>query len=102
MNFIAGFNITFYMVSLPHSGIYTMVNIGQLKFPRSLEEIDTFATVPNLLLLLWITESFWRDCCLVENPEELAKKKRPTYKELYSAIDMSQDSSLTCAIRFIH
>ncbi|SAL96970.1 hypothetical protein [Absidia glauca] len=39
---IHGFHVSFFMTSLRHDGLYIMQEIGEVTFPRSLEELATF------------------------------------------------------------
>ncbi|KAL0074353.1 hypothetical protein J3Q64DRAFT_1606276, partial [Phycomyces blakesleeanus] len=48
---IHGFNISFFLIRLDHHGIYTMVEVGHLKFPKSIKELPSLVTLRNLKIL---------------------------------------------------
>ncbi|ORZ11623.1 hypothetical protein BCR42DRAFT_440650 [Absidia repens] len=59
---IHGFHITFFLTRLRHDGTYLMQEIGQITFPRFLEELAAFVNLKNMRTLLMVTEVFWRLC----------------------------------------
>ncbi|ORX47216.1 hypothetical protein DM01DRAFT_1327232 [Hesseltinella vesiculosa] len=74
--------------------------IGQLTFPRSLEELASFVNLKNIRTLLMVTEAFWRLCRPVDDEEFWEMKRRPTHPAIYSLIDASKDRHHFCALRF--
>ncbi|KAG1170535.1 hypothetical protein G6F70_008132 [Rhizopus microsporus] len=61
---INGYNIAFFLTHLQHDGMCLVQEIGQLTFPRSLEELASFVNLKNIRTLLIVTETFWRLCDL--------------------------------------
>ncbi|CAO3658616.1 unnamed protein product [Rhizopus stolonifer] len=97
---INGYNITFFMTRLRHDGVYLMQEIGQLTFPRSLEELASFVNLKNIRTLLMVTEAFWRLCRPLNEEEFWETKRRPTHPTIYSLIDSTKDRYRFCALRF--
>ncbi|KAG1149547.1 hypothetical protein G6F37_000157 [Rhizopus arrhizus] len=97
---INGYNITFFLTRLRHDGMYLMQEIGQLTFPRSLEELVSFVNLKNIRTLLMITEAFWRLCRPVNDGESWETKRRPTHPSIYSLIDATKGRHRFCASRF--
>ncbi|KAL4210439.1 hypothetical protein AB4K20DRAFT_1900592 [Rhizopus microsporus] len=80
----------------PH---YLMQEIGQLTFPRSLEELASFVNLKNIRTLLMVTETFWRLCRPLQDEEFWETKRRPTHPATYSLIDSTKDRRRFCALR---
>jgi hypothetical protein len=95
-----GLSITFYLISLRHDKLYTMVEIAHLTFPRSLEELASFVSLKTLQALLFICETFWRLCIPASDPEVIKRKYYPTQRTLYQLIDSSRDRHRECTLRF--
>ncbi|CAO3693949.1 hypothetical protein G6F70_006362 [Rhizopus microsporus] len=96
---INGYNITFFLTRLRHDGMYFMQEIGQLTFPRSLEELASFVNLKNIRTLLMVTETFWRLCRPLQDEEFWETKRRPTHPATYSLIDSTKDRRRFCALR---
>ncbi|PHZ14657.1 uncharacterized protein RHIMIDRAFT_275804 [Rhizopus microsporus ATCC 52813] len=77
-----------------------MQDIGQLTFPRSLEELASFVNLKNIRTLLMVTDAFWRLCRPLHNEELWKTKRRPTHPAIYSLIDSTKDWHRFCALRF--
>ena len=58
--------------------LYFMQEIGQLTFPRSLEELASFVNLKNMCTLLMVTETLWRLCRPLHDEECWEAKRRPT------------------------
>ncbi|KAG2211917.1 hypothetical protein INT47_004604 [Mucor saturninus] len=80
---IHGFKITFYMMTLQFTRIYTLFEIARMNFPRSLTEISTFLSLKNIKTLAFVSEIFW-SCCSPDSTPEVDKYCR----------DSDSDSSL--------
>ncbi|ORZ11534.1 hypothetical protein BCR42DRAFT_332573, partial [Absidia repens] len=59
---IHGFQITFFLTRLRHDGLYIKQEIGNLTFPRSVDELPTFINMKIMRILLQVTDVFWRFC----------------------------------------
>ncbi|KAG0847400.1 hypothetical protein G6F17_012565 [Rhizopus arrhizus] len=97
---IHGFGITFYLMQLQHTGIYTMIEIGHLAFPRSIHELSTFINLSALTTLLHVGDVFWRLCRTANDPSVIASRSTPTPSCLYDVISLSKCSARECSIRF--
>ncbi|KAG0741368.1 hypothetical protein G6F57_001029 [Rhizopus arrhizus] len=97
---INGYNIVFFLTRLRHDGIYFMQEIGQLTFPRSLEELASFVNLKSIRTLLMVTETLWRLCRPLHDEECWEAKRRPTHPAIYSLIDSTKDRRRFCALRF--
>ncbi|KAI7847367.1 hypothetical protein BDC45DRAFT_318316 [Circinella umbellata] len=86
---IHGFTIIFYLMQLQHDGIYTMLEIARLAFPRSLAELSTFVSLKNLVSLMQVSDVFWRICqpCLDEDRSQLISSRRPSHPDIHKLID---------------
>ncbi|KAL0082398.1 hypothetical protein J3Q64DRAFT_1634345 [Phycomyces blakesleeanus] len=87
---INGFNITFFLSSLRHDGMYLMQEIGQLTFPCSLEELVFFVNLKNIRTL----------CRPMNDGKSWETKRRPTHPSIYSFIDATKDRHCFCGLRF--
>ncbi|ORX49518.1 hypothetical protein DM01DRAFT_1409488 [Hesseltinella vesiculosa] len=97
---IHGFGVTFYITQLLHQQIYTMVEIGHLVFPRSINELPTFVNLSTLNTLLHVSDAFWRLCRPARDPSTISSRMIPTHPTLYELISSSKCSSADCTIRF--
>ncbi|KAI9261944.1 hypothetical protein EDC94DRAFT_635030 [Helicostylum pulchrum] len=97
---IHGFHVTFFLTRLRHDGMYIMQEIGDLTFPRSLEELVSFVNLKNIRTLLMISEAFWRLCRPLSDSESWEAKRRPTHPGIYSLIDSSKNRHRYCSLRF--
>lgn len=91
---IHGFHITFFIKRLRHDGIYIMQEIGQVAFPRSLEELGSFVNLNNIRILLKVNESFWMVCQPLDNAENYESKRCSTHPGIYSSKDRHRSCSL--------
>ncbi|KAI8978986.1 hypothetical protein BDB01DRAFT_798841 [Pilobolus umbonatus] len=58
---IHGVNSSFlFLTRLGHHGIYTMVEVDHLKFPNSIEVLQSLVNLRSLKFLLAINDVFWR------------------------------------------
>ncbi|CAO3620111.1 unnamed protein product [Mucor hiemalis] len=96
---IHGFNISFFLTRLDHRGIYTMVELGHMRFPESIEELPSFATLRNLKILLAINDAFWKLCQPSKEPELIIARYSKTPDFITDFIEDSQDKNRTCSIR---
>jgi hypothetical protein len=96
---IHGFNISFFLTRLDHHGIYTMVEVGHLKFPKSIEELPSLATLVNLKILLAINDAFWRLCRPSKEPELINAKYIKTPDFITDFIEGSKDKNRICSLR---
>jgi hypothetical protein len=97
---IHGFTITFYLMSLQFTGLYTLFEIARMTFPRSLTGLATFISLKNLQLLVFICETFW-SCCIPDSKPDVVKSRyHPTLKTLYQLIDSSRNSHRECSLHF--
>jgi hypothetical protein len=96
---IHGFNISLFLTRLDHHGIYTMVEVGHLKFPKSIEEIPSLVTLRNLKILLAINDAFWRLCRPSKEPELVSARYIKTTDFITDFIEGSKDKNRICSIR---
>ncbi|KAG1048978.1 hypothetical protein G6F43_008669 [Rhizopus delemar] len=75
---IHGFGITFYLMQLQYTGIYTMIEVGHLTFPRSIHELPTFINPSTLATLLHVGDAFWRLCSTTNDPSVIISRSTPT------------------------
>ncbi|KAG1033380.1 hypothetical protein G6F43_013581 [Rhizopus delemar] len=97
---IHGFGITFYLTQLLHEQVYTMIEIGHLTFPRSINDLPMFINLSTLTTLLHISEAFWRLCRPADIPSTIASRTIPTHHCLYELISITKCSTRECSIRF--
>ncbi|OAD76970.1 hypothetical protein PHYBLDRAFT_158033 [Phycomyces blakesleeanus NRRL 1555(-)] len=70
--------------------MYLMQEIGQLTFPRSLEELVFFVNLKNIRTL----------CRPMNDGKSWETKRRPTHPSIYSFIDATKDRHCFCGLRF--
>ncbi|KAG0936198.1 hypothetical protein G6F57_012446 [Rhizopus arrhizus] len=96
---IHGFNISFFLTRLDHHGIYTMVEVGHLKFPKYIEELPSLVNLRNLKILLAINDAFWRLCRPSKEPELINARYIKTPDFITDFIEDSKDKNRICSIR---
>ncbi|KAI7867446.1 hypothetical protein BDF14DRAFT_1916048 [Spinellus fusiger] len=70
-------------MQLQHTGIYTMIYIAHLAFPRSSHELPTRINFSALTTLLNVVgDAFWRLCCTVNDPSVITSRYTPTHPGL--------------------
>lgn len=77
-----------------------MQEIAHMTFTRSIEELATFISMKNLLLLLKVTDAFWQLWKPCDNKKLLKANGRPTHPSMHSLIDISKDRRRFCSLRF--
>ncbi|KAG2211957.1 hypothetical protein INT47_004644 [Mucor saturninus] len=97
---IHGFKITFYMMTLQFTRIYTLFEIARMNFPRSLTEISTFLSLKNIKTLVFISEIFWSCCSPDSKPEVVKSRYHPTLETLYELVDGSKNRHRECSLHF--
>jgi hypothetical protein len=96
---IHGFHVTFFLTRLRHDGMYIMQKIGEMTFPRSLEELTTFVNLKNMRTLLRVSEAFWRTRVSLSDTDHWETKRRLTHLAIYSLIDGRKDRHRLCSLR---
>ena len=58
-----GYHMSVYISKLiPDTAITAMVQVFEIQFPRSVQEVDGFATQDNLDTLVHLYDVFWSNC----------------------------------------
>ncbi|KAG2228730.1 hypothetical protein INT48_001164 [Thamnidium elegans] len=97
---IHGFTITFYMMTLQFTRIYTLFEIARMNFPRSLFEISTFLSLKNIKTLAFVCEIFWSSSSPDSAPEVVKSRYHPTLETLYELVDGSKNRHRECSLHF--
>jgi hypothetical protein len=97
---VVGQHITFYLTTLLYDGLYVMVEVSHLDIPMSLEQLPSFVTSLDKILL--VSNAFWNKCVLSRPAAEMEPNKRntlatPNFKRL---IAKSRDRHRSCELRF--
>ncbi|KAG0747806.1 hypothetical protein G6F16_011521 [Rhizopus arrhizus] len=96
---IHGFNISFFLTRLDQHGIYTMVEVGHLKSPKSIEELPSLVNLLNLKIFLAINDAFWRLCRPSKEPELINARYIKTPDFITDFTEGSKDKNRICSIR---
>ncbi|RCH83992.1 hypothetical protein CU097_001810 [Rhizopus azygosporus] len=97
---IHGMHITFFLMRLVATGLYTFVEIAHLQFADSVESLPSFCTLMNVKKLLAINNVFWRYCKESAQPKKIEARYAKTLTTLNELIDEKQDSSRSCVLRY--
>ncbi|KAG1463931.1 hypothetical protein G6F56_005187 [Rhizopus delemar] len=97
---IHGMHITFFLMRLVATGLYTFVEIAHLQFADSVENLPSFCTLMNVKKLLAINNVFWRYCKESAQQEKIEARYAKTLTTLNELIDEKQDSSRSCVLRY--
>lgn len=98
--FVLGMHITFFLMRLTATGLYTFIEIAHLQFADSVENLPSFCTPINIKKLLAINDVFWTYCKRSDKPEEIEARYAATLTTLNDIIDGRQDSSRNCILRY--
>ena len=90
--------ITFFLMRLVATGLYTFVGIAHLQFADSVENLPSFCTLVNIKKLLAINDVFWCYCKESTEPEKIEARYAKTLTTLNDLIDGKQDSSRSCVM----
>lgn len=71
-----------------------MVEVGHLKFPRSIKELPSLVTFRNLKILLAINDAFWRLCRPSKEPELINARYTKTPDFITYFIEGSKEQNL--------
>ncbi|EIE77968.1 hypothetical protein RO3G_02672 [Rhizopus delemar RA 99-880] len=76
-----------------------MVEVGHLKFPKSIEELPSLVILRNLNILLAINDAFWRLYRLSKELELINARYTKTSDFITDFIEGSKDKNRICSIR---
>lgn len=80
---IEGFTITFFSTSLENEKVYVMKKVGEVKFPRSIDNLPSFMNMKTVNDLLQISKYFWEACNTDLTGSQLSWKKEISYEKYY-------------------
>ncbi|KAI8058814.1 hypothetical protein BDF21DRAFT_440870 [Thamnidium elegans] len=76
-----------------------MVEVGHLKFPKSIKELPSLVTLRNLKILFAINDAFWRLCRPSKEPELINARYIKTSYFITDFIESSKYKNRICSIR---
>lgn len=97
---VHGLTITFHLMTLQFTRIYTLFEIARINFPRSLSEISTFLSLKNIKTLAFVCEIFWNCCSPDSAPEVVKSRYHPTLETLYELVDGRKNRHCECSLHF--
>ncbi|CAG8695801.1 26804_t:CDS:10 [Dentiscutata erythropus] len=95
---VVGHHITFYLTTLLCDALYVMIEVGHIDVPMSLEQVPTFLTSLDTLLIIF--NAYWSNCTMSTEKKEPSKRSTlatPSFKEMVSK---SRDRHRPCQLRF--
>ncbi|ORX55206.1 hypothetical protein DM01DRAFT_1383117 [Hesseltinella vesiculosa] len=84
---INGHIISYFMTQAHPSSLFTMVEFATMNFPKSLSDIQAFATLKNLTTLAKINSTFW-SMCVKNEAQPTTSTKRVAINELYQVMNL--------------
>lgn len=59
---------------MPDSAFYTMVELFEITFPRSIQEVDLLTSRKTIESLISLYKVFWKICCVKKQDKDEAKE----------------------------
>lgn len=79
-----------------------MVELFEIKFPQSVQELDTFTSRKNLESLISLYKVFWENCCKGKDAEDKKKEFEPglDLSTIQTIRDGVMDRSRDCQLKY--
>ncbi|KAI9335214.1 hypothetical protein BD770DRAFT_332511, partial [Pilaira anomala] len=100
---IHGYNLKVYITQkMPKSLFYTMTEVAEIEFPKSIQDIDSFIKRKNIEALISVYKIFWGVCCETKKDEAENEPESPALdiSTIKCINEGSKDRSRECPFKY--
>ncbi|KAI7898191.1 uncharacterized protein BX663DRAFT_269826 [Cokeromyces recurvatus] len=94
---IHGYNLKVYITQkMTNKSFYTMTEVFDITFPRSIQEVNSFTNRKNIESLISLYKVFWSNCCVAKQDKAEPEKLESSGFDI-STIQTIKDGSMDCS-----